>query len=421
VRWLILFAIFVLAVINFADKTVTGLAAIPIMEDLNLDYEQWGLVGSSFFWLFSIAGMVGAGLSDRIGTGKMLMIMAIIWTFAQSMIFFVASLPLLILTRVMLGAGEGPFFATAVSHLSKWFPPESRGFALSILNLGNTIGKAVSVPILVLLIATLGWRETFVILGVISFIFVLFWLWLGRLKPPLPVDEVETVREKINWRETFKILRSPTFVFATLLTFIGYAIITFSLVFNPAYLIEIKHVSAETMGYMKAIGGGVGALLSVILSIISDRIYKKTKSVRKARVLLPAFCVSTAGILYFFYTLTTSVPFMTIALVLENAFILLLFTLCPQVVNSLQPKRKGLMSGIMMGVATSSGVFGSIIFGKVIEAAGENSAFGFNINMQVLSVLLVVAAALFAIFAKPPEQDNSKIIQTPKKVSEKFS
>jgi len=48
-RWLILGAVFLLAVINFADKTVIGLAAVPIMDDLQLNYEQWGIVGSSFF------------------------------------------------------------------------------------------------------------------------------------------------------------------------------------------------------------------------------------------------------------------------------------------------------------------------------------------------------------------------------------
>ncbi|WP_378936562.1 MFS transporter [Metabacillus herbersteinensis] len=417
-RWLILGSIFILAVISFADKTIIGLAAGPIMNDLNLNYEQWGIVGSSFFWLFSIAGIIGAALSDRFGTGKMLLIMAVIWTIAQSMTFFVASLPLLILTRVMLGAGEGPFFATAVSHLSKWFPPESRGFAFSILNLGNTIGKAVSVPVLVFLIAKFGWREAFVILGVFSLIFVFFWLWVGRMKPPLSINEPETAKSKIDWRATFRILRSPTFVFTTLIAFMGYAVITFSLVINPTYLIEVKQVSAQTMGYMKAISGGAGALLCIIISIYSDRIYKKTQNIWKARVLLTSICIFLAGVLYFLFTMTTSVPLMTSALILENAFILLLFTLCPQVVNSLLPERKGLMSGIMMGIATTSGIIGPIIFGKVIQAAGTNSAAGFNITIQALSVLLILSAAIYAIFARPPQQGNTNNVQSPRKISE---
>jgi len=419
-RWLILTAIFLLAVISFADKTVTGLAAVPIMHDLSLNYGQWGVIGSSFYWLFSIAGIVGAAWSDRIGTGKLLLFMAIIWTLAQSVTLFVAGLPLLLISRVMLGAGEGPFFAISVSHLSKWFKPESRGFALSILNLGNTIGKAVSVPVLVFAIAKFGWRSAFASLGVISFIFVLFWLWLGRLNPPVPVEKLEPVQSKINWSYVFKVLRSPTFIFATLLAFIGYAIVSFSLVFNPAYLTEVKHVSSQTMGYMKALGGGVGALLSVGISFVSDRLHKKTNDARKSRVLLTSVCVSAAGVLYFLYTLTNSVPLMILALVFENAFILMLFTICPLVVNSLHPERKGLMSGIMMGIATTSGIIGPIIFGKVIDTAGPGGA-GFNIDIQVMAVLLVVCSVLFAIFAKPGQPESESVRRSSEQIPKTMS
>jgi predicted MFS family arabinose efflux permease len=418
-RWLILIAVFFLAVISFADKTITGLAAVPIMHDLRLNYGQWGMVGSSFYWLYSIVGIVGAAWSDRIGTGKMILIMAVIWTLSQSVTLFVAGLPLLLVSRVMLGAGEGPFFAASVSHLSRWFQPESRGFALSILNLGNTIGKAVSVPVLVFVIAKFGWKSAFVSLGVISLIFIFFWLWLGRLKPPVPVEISEPIKSKINWGFVFKLIRSPTFIFATLLAFIGYAIVTFSLVFNPAYLTEIKHVSSQTMGYMKALGGGVGALLSVGISIVSDRMYKKTNDARKARVLLTSVCVTAAGVLYFLYTLTNSVPLMILALVFENAFILMLFTICPLVVNSLHPERKGLMSGIMMGIATTSGIIGPIIFGKVIDAAPGGA--GFNLNIQVMAVLLIVSSILFAIFARPDQKESGLVRQSSEQIPKTVS
>ena len=44
--------------INFADKVVVGLAAQPIMAELKLSPEQFGLLGSSFFFLFAISGIV---------------------------------------------------------------------------------------------------------------------------------------------------------------------------------------------------------------------------------------------------------------------------------------------------------------------------------------------------------------------------
>jgi hypothetical protein len=41
--------LFVLGAINFADKAVLGLAAIPIIKELHLSPAQYGVVSSSLF------------------------------------------------------------------------------------------------------------------------------------------------------------------------------------------------------------------------------------------------------------------------------------------------------------------------------------------------------------------------------------
>jgi len=47
-KWVILFLLFLLNVLNYSDKSIIGVAAGPIMKELDLNYEQWGIVGSSF-------------------------------------------------------------------------------------------------------------------------------------------------------------------------------------------------------------------------------------------------------------------------------------------------------------------------------------------------------------------------------------
>src|SRR5580658_4156894 len=69
--------------INFADKAVIGLAAVPMMRDLALSPEQWGIVGSSFFVLFSLsAALVGWG-ADRVPAKWALAAMGILWALTQ--------------------------------------------------------------------------------------------------------------------------------------------------------------------------------------------------------------------------------------------------------------------------------------------------------------------------------------------------
>ena len=68
-RWVGLGLITLFMAINSADKSVIGLAGPRIMRDLRLTPEQFGLIGSSFFFLFSASaanGTLGGGVSPLV-------------------------------------------------------------------------------------------------------------------------------------------------------------------------------------------------------------------------------------------------------------------------------------------------------------------------------------------------------------------
>jgi MFS transporter, ACS family, D-galactonate transporter len=64
--------------INFADWAVLGLAAVPIMQELGLSHTEFGLIASSFFTLFSVGGMIGGLLVNRVATKWVLAALAVI-------------------------------------------------------------------------------------------------------------------------------------------------------------------------------------------------------------------------------------------------------------------------------------------------------------------------------------------------------
>src|SRR6202008_544969 len=81
--WKISFLLFLFMLVNFADKIVVGLAGVPIMTDLKLEPEQFGLLGSSFFFLFSISAIAVGFLVNRVATRWVLLVLAVIWSLAQ--------------------------------------------------------------------------------------------------------------------------------------------------------------------------------------------------------------------------------------------------------------------------------------------------------------------------------------------------
>jgi MFS family permease len=64
--WTITGLLFLCMLVNFADKAVVGLAAVPIMQELELTPKQFGLVGSSFFFLFSLSAILVGFVANRV-------------------------------------------------------------------------------------------------------------------------------------------------------------------------------------------------------------------------------------------------------------------------------------------------------------------------------------------------------------------
>src|SRR5437764_4341478 len=122
--WKITFLLFLFMLVNFADKIVVGLAGVPIMTELKLQPEQFGLLGSSFFFLLSISAVVVGFIVNRVATRWVLLALAAIWALSQFPMVGTVGFTTLLICRVILGAGEGPAASVAVHAIYKWFPDE---------------------------------------------------------------------------------------------------------------------------------------------------------------------------------------------------------------------------------------------------------------------------------------------------------
>src|SRR3979490_1796530 len=105
--WKITFLLFLFMLVNFADKIVVGLAGVPIMTEMKLEPEQFGLLGSSFFFLFSVSAIVVGFIVNHIATRWVLLALALIWALAQFPVVGTAPFPALQPNRETLGGGEG--------------------------------------------------------------------------------------------------------------------------------------------------------------------------------------------------------------------------------------------------------------------------------------------------------------------------
>src|SRR5258708_5571271 len=247
--WKITFLLFLFMLVNFADKIVVGLAGVPIMTELKLEPEEFGLLGSSFFFLFSIAAIVVGFIVNRIATRWVLLALALVWALAQFPMVGTVGFTTLLVCRVILGAGEGPAFSVAVHSIYKWFPDEKRTLPTAILSQGSAFGVILAVPALNWLIVNYSWHYAFGALGVVGLMWVVAWLILGKEGPLVQAAASAANEPRIPY---FRLLTSRTFVGGLAATFgADWALDTLAGIF-AAYVMGrvIQSAAAPLDGYM---------------------------------------------------------------------------------------------------------------------------------------------------------------------------
>src|SRR5436309_13638753 len=197
--WRITFLLFLFMLVNFADKIVVGLAGVPIMTEMKLEPEQFGLLGSSFFFLFSISAIVVGFIVNRVATRWVLLALAVIWSVAQFPMVGTVGFTTLLICRVILGAGEGPAFSVAAHSVYKWFPDEKRTLPTAILSQGSAFGVILAVPALNWGIVNYSWGYAFGALGVVGMIWVVAWLVLVKEGPLVQTATMATADPRVPY------------------------------------------------------------------------------------------------------------------------------------------------------------------------------------------------------------------------------
>jgi MFS family permease len=165
----------VFMLINFWDRTALGLAALPIMRDLHLSHAQFGLLGSSFFALFSLSAYFVGWLTDRLATKWLIASMALVWAVAQAVMAGAAGLPQALAGRMLLGAGEGAALPTSLHAAFSWFPNDRRALVSAAVTVGVPLGIASGALVITWAIAALGWHAAFASLSAASLLWCVAW------------------------------------------------------------------------------------------------------------------------------------------------------------------------------------------------------------------------------------------------------
>ena len=129
---------------------------------------------------FGFGGLLAAKLAERYGLIKMLLFSSIALGLSYLQAALSPSLLLLNLAHFQIGAfGLAIVFAPLLADISKWFL-RHRGLAIAICACGNYLGGTIWPPFVQMMILDFGWRDAYIVVGVLSTISMIPLLFVLR-------------------------------------------------------------------------------------------------------------------------------------------------------------------------------------------------------------------------------------------------
>jgi EmrB/QacA subfamily drug resistance transporter len=181
--WRALWAMMVGFFMILVDSTIVAVANPRIMEKLNTDYDAVIWVTSAYLLAYAVPLLVAGRLGDRFGPKNLYLIGLTIFTAASLWCGLAGSIDMLIAARVVQGLGAALLTPQTLSTITRIFPPERRGVAMSVW--GATAGVATLVGPLAggALVDSLGWQWIFFVNVPVGVLGIALAVWLIPVLP----------------------------------------------------------------------------------------------------------------------------------------------------------------------------------------------------------------------------------------------
>jgi len=385
----------VMYMITYIDRVNLATAAPFVQKELGLSPVELGLVFSAFAIPYGFLQPLGGWLGDRYGPRWVLFSAGLLWAVATVMTGLSVGVVTLFIARLLLGLGEGATFPTATKAMAIWLPPHKRAFAQGITHSFARLGNAIAPPLVGYMIVSYGWRMPFYVLGAVSFVWVMWWMFSFRNNPhahpgmlPSELAELPPVAAAagrvIPWAQLVRRILPVTLVDFCY----GWTLWVY-LTWLPSFLANEWHLPLGKFVWFSSAILFAGVVGDTVGGVLSDTILKRTGNLRIARrfnlvvgllgsflLLLPCLfvhdlivvsvCLSLA---FFFLELTNAVLW---ALPMDIA-----------------PSYAGIAGGLMNTGFGVAGVLSPIVFGALLQMTGS-----WQVPFVTSVVLLLIGVGL---------------------------
>lgn len=401
-RWLIFWVLAVSYVLVYFHRLCPAVVAVDMMRDLEAGGALLGLLSSAYFYPYALMQLPAGLLSDSWGPRRTITLFFAV-AFVGSLVLGLAPTALwAIVGRTLVGLGVSMLFVPTMKTLAEWFRVREFATMTAILMAMGGIGTLSATTPLVQLSTWIGWRLSFVVVGMATLLLaMLIWL-IVRDRPadlgwPSPSEPSGPSLQSVGLGEGMKkVVTSLRFWPVAIWFFFDCAVFfSFGGLWGGPYLMHVYGLSKAQAGQilsMLAIGMVAG---SPLLSYLSNRVFQGRK---------PVIVLSSVVLV----CLTALLAFRTDAISLWGLYLLCLglgvFSSAIVVIGFTNTKElfpiqiSGTSTGLVNIFPFAGGAVFQPLLGHVLEGHGR-VAGAFTIAGYRAAFLLLFVCGLVALLA----------------------
>jgi ACS family hexuronate transporter-like MFS transporter len=406
-RFVIVALCFLLCLVNYMDRVIISFAIEPIKAEFGLDNTSFGILISAFALGTVSVNALAGWLLDRSNVRIIWSLGIFFWSLMMILLGMAHVLLLFIALRYLLGLGEGINFPAMNRAMADWIPVGELGRMVSVGLLGVPMAMLIGGPLLSHLIEAMGWRKSFISLGVLGILVALACVLLYRKGPfhSSPVkQEPNAEKPVVSWLE---LLKNPTLL-ATSWSFFAFGyVLFFAISWMPGYLEQTYNMKLTTIGWFSSLPWALAIVLMLLAGWISDHLMQRSGSIRTSRVHVIWIC-QLLSVVFFIPLMFSQTPTVAVScLSFAIGFSMMPNSPYYSICTDLFHQQAGAATGIMVTFFSVSGIVSPLLTGWLTDIFG-----GFSAAFIALVVIVSSAVLGMVLLAHPDttERDEKLVL-----------
>ena len=344
-------------------------------------------------------GVPVAMIADRWNRVKLIGIACVVWSGFTAACGFASNFWQLALMRFGVGAGEAGGTAPSLSVIADYYPPAQRPLAIGIFTLNGPFGVFVGAAFGAWAAANIGWRNAFVVIGLVGILVAPLLIWLVREPARGAMDTHKPADEALPFSQSLAMfIRRPSLrmvmIGSGLAAFVSYGMLNWI----PAFLMRTQKMPLEAMATWFAPAAGITFGIGILGGgwLVSHRAKTSARAYGTIPALATAVLIPTFIAALLVNTWQLSLALMLVPMAACTAYVAPALAL---VQNLTPPRSRATAAAVLMLMFNIVGLGLGPLFAGIVSDALKDTHGVDSLRWALMALMPFAAAAGIAQYA----------------------